>query len=159
MQRVDRMHLMWGGIWMHLNATHVECNALQMHNNTYECTVFGMRKDAASTTASKCITMRHATYASRGECINMKRTFWMHENALECNMSRMQQVWKCIRMQPSRIGRMQQLKVVAKCVRMQPICRMQRVWMHAKNNEMHMNAHACIRMHMNAYGKKQHHFR
>ena len=103
--------------------------------------------------------MRHATYASRGECINMKRTFWMHENASKCNMSRMQQVWKCIRMQPSRIGRMQQLKVVAKCVRMQPNCRMQRVWMHAKNNEMHMNAHACIRMHMNAYGKKQHHFR
>ena len=77
---------------MHLNATHVECNALQMHNNTYECTVFGMRKDAASTTASKCITMRHATYASRGECINMKRTFWMHQNASKCNMSRMQQV-------------------------------------------------------------------
>jgi hypothetical protein len=60
--------------------------------------VFGMRKDAASTTASKCITMRHATYASRGECINMKRTFWMHENAKECNISRMQQVKKCIKM-------------------------------------------------------------
>ena len=28
MQRVDRMHLMCGGIQMHLNATHVECNAL-----------------------------------------------------------------------------------------------------------------------------------
>jgi hypothetical protein len=100
-----------------------------MHKNAYECTVFGMHKDAASTTTLKCITMRHATYmyASRGECINMKRTFWMHENALKCNMSRMQQVEKCIRMQPSRIGRMQQLKVVAKCVRMQPICRMQRV--------------------------------
>ena len=22
--------------------------------------------------------------ASRGECINMKRTFWMHQNASEC---------------------------------------------------------------------------
>jgi hypothetical protein len=28
--------------------------------------------------------MRHTTYASRGECINMKRTFWMHENASKC---------------------------------------------------------------------------
>ena len=39
MQRVDRMHHTWGGIQMHSNATHVECNALRMHNNTYECTV------------------------------------------------------------------------------------------------------------------------
>ena len=30
--------------------------------------------------------------------------------------------------------------------------------MHRKNNEMHMNADACIRMHMNAYGKKLLHF-
>jgi hypothetical protein len=30
--------------------------------------------------------------------------------------------------------------------------------MHGKNNGMHMNAKACIRMHMNAYGKKLHHF-
>ena len=50
--------------------------------------------------------------------VNMKRTFWMHKNALECNMSRMQQVIKCIKMQPPHIGRMQQLKVVLKCVRM-----------------------------------------
>ena len=69
MQRVDRMHLMWGGIQMHLNATHVECNALQMHKNACECTVFGMHKDAASTTtrnALQCVTprMHHVANAS-----------------------------------------------------------------------------------------------
>jgi hypothetical protein len=58
------------------------------------------------------------TYASRGECINMKRAFWMHKNASECNMSRTQQVRKCIRMQPPHIGGMQQLKNVLNCVRM-----------------------------------------
>ena len=42
--------------------------------------------------------MRHDTNASRGEGINLKRTFRMHKNALQCNMSRMQQVVKCIEM-------------------------------------------------------------
>ena len=114
----DRMHLMCGCIQMHLNATHVECNTAGMHNNANECTPSWMLYDAASTNASKCITMHHATNASHGECINMKRTFWMHQNALKCNMSRMQQVIECIKMQPPHVGRMQQLQVVLKCVRM-----------------------------------------
>ena len=81
MQRVDRMHLVCGGIQMHLNATHVECNSLWMHVNAYECTPSWMHYDAAITNALKCITMRHDTNASRGECIKMKQTFWMHKNA------------------------------------------------------------------------------
>ena len=77
-----------------------------------------MHYDAAITNALKCNTMHDAMNASRGECINMKRTFWMHQNASKCNMSRMQQVIECIKMQQTHLGRMQQLKVVRKCVRM-----------------------------------------
>ena len=46
-------------------------------------------RDTAITTQR----MRHVVSAS-----DMKRTFWMHENAKECKISRMQQVKKCIKM-------------------------------------------------------------
>ena len=50
-QNAPRMHLMCGGIQMNLNATHVECNALWMHNNAYECSPSWMHDDAAITNA------------------------------------------------------------------------------------------------------------